>query len=137
MWFDPQAALARIKRGEDLEFEPQPPATPATTATQHPPLPPCVAEVAGVATPPVPETEAELEPLDPDDLMERAAIIEEATGCPRTWAELIACCFDPHRPPPAVERDLWRATCDAAGRAVDGWESRLALLREGGHGEDG
>src|SRR5690606_12851918 len=67
------------------------------------------------------------DPLDPDDLEERAAIIAEGSGCPVEWAEGLAL-LDPNRPPGDVPQDYWMAFCDTAGAFADRWAAKAAAL---------
>ncbi|MGE3782059.1 MAG: hypothetical protein AB7H71_04875 [Alphaproteobacteria bacterium] len=55
-----------------------------------------------------------------DDLVERAAIIEEAADLPRRWAEgYAALCAMP--PPSRFSPERWRQVVDTAGIFVDRW----------------
>jgi hypothetical protein len=63
-----------------------------------------------------------------DDHEERAAIVEEGTGCPRAWAEALAR-LDATQPPGDVPVARWRAFIDDAGRFIDGgWCARAIAL---------
>ena len=56
----------------------------------------------------------------PDDLDERAAIIEEGAGVPRAWAEGFAVlCSMP--PPGGFSPGRWQRVVDAAGVFLDRW----------------
>ena len=56
-------------------------------------------------------------PLSPDDLAERAAIVQEGAAVPAEWADGFA----------RLEAS-WLAMMDAAGRFLDQWGSKAAAL---------
>ncbi len=63
----------------------------------------------------------------PDDIEERAAIIEEGANVPRQWAEgYAALCAMP--PPAGFSSQRWARIVDAAGTFIDRWAVRAAEL---------
>jgi hypothetical protein len=55
-----------------------------------------------------------------DDLEERAALIEEGAGVPRTWSEGFAALCT-MLPPAGISGERWQRIIDAAGNFIDKW----------------
>jgi len=62
---------------------------------------------------------------DADDLAERAALIEEGSGCPRAWAEGYAA-LSMMSPPAGFMSQRWQRIVDAAGVFIDRWAAEAA-----------
>jgi hypothetical protein len=99
-FFAPESAMGRISKMRE------PTGAPAK-----------VAKAAKVA-------ESNVSP-DPDDLAERAALIEEGAGVPRGWAEGYAA-LSVMSPPAGFTPQRWRRIVDAAGIFIDRWAAKAA-----------
>jgi hypothetical protein len=100
--------------------------TTDTTPAQHQPARNCVRSVKCVkAAENKAEARARVTPEQPvvvgaDDLDERAALIEEGAGVPRSWAGgYAALCAMP--PPSGFLPERWQRIIDAAGVFLDRW----------------
>ncbi len=69
--------------------------------------------------------EAEQDRLDRYE--ERAAIVQEGSGCPAEWAEGFAT-LDTSHPPAGVTLDRWRQVLDDAGKFLDAWGIKAHAL---------
>jgi hypothetical protein len=63
----------------------------------------------------------------PDEVAERAALIEYGVGVPREWAEGFAR-LDLGNPPAGFNDARWRLLLDDGGRFLDGWAGEAARL---------
>lgn len=61
------------------------------------------------------------------DFEERAAMVQEAAGVPREWAEGFAT-LEAHPAPRGVDAAAWLAMLNAAGRFLDEWGAKAAAL---------
>ncbi|MEX2650010.1 MAG: hypothetical protein WD673_13455 [Alphaproteobacteria bacterium] len=64
---------------------------------------------------------------NPDDLAERAAIVEEGAVVSAEWAEGLAR-LDAMPCPSGVPRERWRQVIDDAGRFLERWGGKAAVL---------